>query len=366
MNIPYLLSIVTTTIEMTICLLCAGALWRLRKDCSDNSRWLLALGSLLSGLLATVALAVTILPHPADALPYLLNPWLGLVYLSMHIVMTLYPITVVHQDWLTPRHYFFLFLPVAVFALANLLFIGRWTPITVPEDVWENVLRPDVIVRLAALFVMVPYCLILFLLPHNSRQSSASFTWILLYSFGLSIICGVHIVLTISLQPALLILLPLLASLFYLFSLEYELGDRLRPGALSPEPVPPVLHPTVPTQEEVPPEFGLWTRICVVLDEEQAWRDPELSLPAMARRCGTNVTYLNRIIREETHSGFKDLINSKRIEGVIAQLRENPDIDIQTAFFNAGYRSRATAWRNFKDIIGITPTEYRQSMKKNL
>ena len=66
----------------------------------------------------------------------------------------------------------------------------------------------------------------------------------------------------------------------------------------------------------------------------------------------------------ETGSGFKDLLKARRIASVEAQLRQHPDLDIQSAFFNAGYRSRATAWRHFKDILGVTPTEFRQSLGK--
>lgn len=379
-----LIALVATAIEMTTCLLCGRHLWRLRKDSTDNSRWLLALGSLCSGGLAALALLGNVIPQPTGVQAFLLNPWIVLVYLSMHIVMTLYPITVVRPDWLNPRRYFFLFLPVAVFTIAFLFFIGEWTPLYTAQEVWVQASRPDVFLRLAALFVMIPYCLILFLLPYNHRRSSASFWWIMNYSFGLTAICAVHILLTLTLNPALMVALPLMAAGFYLFSMEYELGDRLRPGTEEEEtPDAGVVRSALAlgddsssksavataaelagvSEEDVPPEFGLWTRVCIVLDQEQAWRDPDLSLNSMARRCGTNVSYLNRIIREETHSGFKDLVNTKRIGNVLVQLRENPDMDIQTAFFNAGYRSRATAWRNFKNIVGTTPTEYKQSLK---
>lgn len=386
-----LIALVATAFEMTTCLLCGRQLWRFRKESYDKSRWLLGLGALCSGLLAAVALVGNILPQPAGIQAFLLNPWIVLVYLSMHIVMTLYPITVVRPDWLNPRRYFFLFLPVAVFAVAFLFFIGKWTPLYMPQDIWEQASKPDVFLRLAALFVMLPYCLILFLLHYNWRQSSASFWWILNYSCGLTGICAVHIVLTLTLVPVLMVVLPVMAAIFYLYSTDYEMEDRLRPAAVEDEPkalagdvaddrasagaaaaaeaattvanaVASAAELAGVPKEDVPPEFGLWTRVCIVLDQEQAWRDPDLSVNSMARRCGTNVSYLNRIIREETRSGFKDLINTKRIGNVLMQLKENPSIDIQAAFFNAGYRSRATAWRNFKNIVGTTPTEYKQSL----
>lgn len=364
MNTAFLLSIIATTIEMAVCLISARQLWRLRAEAKDRSRWLLGLGALMSGVLAALALGASIGPGAMDAPIRMLNPWLGLVYMSMHIVMTLYPISVVKPDWLNPRRFFFLFLPVAVFFIAFLCFIGRWTVLEAPASVWENALKPDVFFRLASLFVMIPYCLILLLLPYNYRKSSASFWWIVIYCFGLSAICGVHIALMLSYNPVLLIILPLLASVFYLLSTEYELTDRLGPGADVPETVPDVDEAIATGLDGESPDFGLWTRVSILLDKEEAWRDPDLSLISLAHLCGTNVTYLTRIIKQETSGSFKDLINSKRINAVAAQLSEDPGVDIQTAFFNAGYRSRATAWRNFKDIMGVTPTEYRLRLLK--
>ena len=61
--------------------------------------------------------------------------------------------------------------------------------------------------------------------------------------------------------------------------------------------------------------------------------------------------------------GFKEYLNSKRIKSVASQLRKNPDLDIQEAFFNAGFRSRTTAWRNFKEMLGMSPSEFRQTLR---
>ena len=62
--------------------------------------------------------------------------------------------------------------------------------------------------------------------------------------------------------------------------------------------------------------------------------------------------------------GFKEMVNAKRVESVTNQIKDNPDIDVQTAFFNAGFRSRTTAWRNFKDLTGMSPADYRLSLKQ--
>ena len=380
MYTAFLLAIIATTIEASVCLISTRQLWRMKAGAYDRSRWLLGIGALTTGLLAAFGLVVSIAFSGVDTPPPMLQPWIGLVYLSTHIIMTLYPISVVDPNWFNSKRFFFLFLPIAVLFAANLFFVGRWTPLSSPSDIWENALKPDVLVRLAGLFVMLPYCLILLILPYNYRHSSASFWWILNYSFGLIALCGVHISFMLTYNPVLLIIMPLLAAAFYLFSTEYELEDRLVPIKEAPEKEMPekevpekiaVPSSQVPDIEEAletgldgtAPEFGLWTRIGIAMDKEEVWRDPDLSLTAMARLCGTNVTYLNRIIHEETGSSFKDLVNSKRIQNVATRLKEDASVDIQDAFFAAGYRSRATAWRNFKEIMGVTPTEFRQRLK---
>lgn len=367
MKIVYLLAIIATTIELAVCLICARQLGRLRHETGDNSRWVLAFGSLASGLMAGFALIANITNHASTgAPPTMLSPWIGLVYMSLHIIMVLYPITVVKADWLNPLRYFFLFLPVAVFFIAFLFFAGRWTPLNTTADIIANVKKADVLLRLTSQLIMFPYCFILLMLPYSYRKSSADFWWIINYCFGLTVICVVHIILVLTNAPVLMVILPVLAALFYYLSMDYELGDRLRPGKAEAEAMETAAEPQAPAVEEVPqnlsPEFGLWSRINYYMEKEEIWRDPDLSLVSMARRCGTNVTYLNRIIRQETESGFKEMVIKKRVASVAEQLRSNPECDIQEAFFNAGFRSRTTAWRNFKEVMGVTPSDFRQSL----
>ena len=173
----------------------------------------------------------------------------------------------------------------------------------------------------------------------------------------------VHIVLTLTNNPVLIIALPILVSFFFLFSMQYELNDRLVPQEHDVT-LEQTAEPEEQATEEPYGEIDLWTRIVLLMDREEVWRDPDLSLVSLARLCATNTTYLLRAIREHTDgAGFKELINSKRVAAVAAQIKDNPDTDVHTAFFNAGFRSRTTAWRNFKEITGMSPAEFRLSLK---
>lgn len=320
---------------------------------------MLAMGALFSGILALLAVLGNIGMSVREMAYFVLQPWIGLVYLGLNIVMVLYPISVIRPDWLTPRRFAILFLPTLILAISYLFFTSQWTLLHDVQDVWEHIGEANVIVRLIPLALMFPYCFLLFLLPYNYHKSSADRMWISNYSLGLLTICAVHTALMLTNNGILLIVLPILVSTFYFFSTEYELRERLRPNE---EVVPGIERPAA--SSSTPLEQDLWDRICRLMDQEEVWRDPNLSLYDMSHLCATNSTYLNRVIQQQTGHGFKEMLNAKRVAGVAAQIEQDPDIDIQSAFFNAGYRSRTTAWRNFKDITGKSPAEYKQAFKQ--
>lgn len=370
MERTYLLALIATTIEMSLCLVNARQLWRLRNLPHDRSRRMLIQGNILCGLLALWFLVMNFLSDHHQLTTPVLNPWVAYSYMVMNVVMTLYPISVIQPEWLSLRRSFYLFLPTLILGLGCLFFTGRWTPLATPADIWRHVWAPDVLLRLVILFLMLPYCFIILRFPRNYKSSSASYWWILNYSGGLLIICLVHIALMLTNHIWLIIILPLLVATFFLLSTEYELEERILP-TLQPEVQPlatdstplPQAEPTSQSEPEMA-ETDLWEKVCYFMDQEKVWKDPDLTLVSLSRLCATNVTYLNRVIQDETGSGFKEMVNKKRVADVATQLEQNADVDILAAFFNAGYRSRTTAWRNFKEITGQSPTEYKQGLKQ--
>lgn len=369
MPYTYLLELVASSALATTCFICSRLLWIAQAKRASRSTRLLGIASLICGITTVGALASSIfLVHPTDGIP-LLKPWIGLMYLCLHTIMVIYPISAVKEDWLTPKHFFFLFLPSLVLGILYLFFQGRWTPLYAWEDFVNNLGRADVLVRAFSQLLLIPYCFIPFIVPYNYLRSSASARWINTYSFYLLGLCLIHIVVMFTGIPVLMILVSLLSAVFFLSATHYEMEDRLYPSAQEQKPETET-KPSPRKEEEEPAaevsvEKDIWERVCQVMDNQQAWKDPNLTLAGMSRLCATNTTYLLRAIREHTGgAGFRELVNGKRVAAVSAQIKDNPDTDVQTAFFNAGYRSRITAWRNFKEITGMSPAEYRQSLTK--
>ena len=124
------------------------------------------------------------------------------------------------------------------------------------------------------------------------------------------------------------------------------------------------LQPIVePIERDWRPIAAEWIRR---IEDQGWWRDPDLALAGLARRLGTNTAYLSRGLNEGLGLGFAEAINGLRVEHVAARLRDGSDGDILTLAIDAGFGSKATFNRVFKDRFGVTPSAYRRvSTDKN-
>lgn len=94
------------------------------------------------------------------------------------------------------------------------------------------------------------------------------------------------------------------------------------------------------------------------METSYAYRNPDLSLAMMATALHTNRTTLTLALHELGYPSFNAYINTLRIEDFIQRVRIKASTNYQDAFYDAGFRSRATALRNFKQYTGKTPSVY--------
>lgn len=91
------------------------------------------------------------------------------------------------------------------------------------------------------------------------------------------------------------------------------------------------------------------------------WRDPELSLPLLARHLGTNTHYLSQAFNEGLGQSFNAVVNRLRVEAVQATLSQaEPPRDLLEIALAAGFNSKTSFNRVFKARTGMTPSQYRQ------
>lgn len=97
-------------------------------------------------------------------------------------------------------------------------------------------------------------------------------------------------------------------------------------------------------------------------DNPELWMNPDMTVSEMAKIMGTNRTYLLEQIKGLGYSSYSDMINRKRVEYICKELEKGTDTNIIGLMFEAGFRSRSTASREFKRIVGCAPSEYQESV----
>lgn len=105
--------------------------------------------------------------------------------------------------------------------------------------------------------------------------------------------------------------------------------------------------------------FG--ARIAAEVDAHGWWREPDLSLPELARRMGTNSNYLSRGLNEGLGQTFSGFINGLRIAEARRLLAG--DQDILAIALAVGFGSKASFNRVFRASLQCTPSDYRRSQR---
>ncbi len=97
---------------------------------------------------------------------------------------------------------------------------------------------------------------------------------------------------------------------------------------------------------------------------EKGWdQDPELSLPLLARRLGTNTGHLSRAINEGLGVNFSAFVNDLRSRRVAAMLDDGRGDDLLDLALEAGFSSKASFNRAFAASLGMAPSQYRKRLK---
>ena len=112
-------------------------------------------------------------------------------------------------------------------------------------------------------------------------------------------------------------------------------------------------------RDRAPPDWvGLGQSWLAQIDAQEWWREPDISLPVVARRLGTNTAYLSRALNVGTGQSFNHAISTLRVAAATRRLRgTGPILEVAA---EVGFSSKATFNRVFKEHTGLTPSAYRE------
>lgn len=313
-----------------------------------------------------------------DVLPvsYVIGGWMGIS------TVYLYPITLINSGWLNWRKGALLIAPWILMTFLLLVLPVEFRQLSSFSDMTEHIAEFNVWFRLLLILVVPVYAFLLFYIPYNWKNSSITHRWVYYCTFWWLAICLLYTLFTLTGWMAVICIHHTVCLLFCIVATYQELYIRIpvpvkKPEKVLPTPSPslqadsaavetiiPVEEPEeiIAVKETVLPEKNtchpLWNELDKLMEQEELWRNPDMSLEDLAARLNTNRTTLAQVIRQETNEGYKEYINRFRIDEFMKIINTKKLPNIQEEFFKVGFRSKATALRHFKEYTGITPSDY--------
>ena len=108
--------------------------------------------------------------------------------------------------------------------------------------------------------------------------------------------------------------------------------------------------------------FGKLERI---MREEHVYRSNDISLDKLAAMLGSNRTYISRVINRYADKSFWGYVNMYRIAEATEILSDlNNEVQIKNIYEVLGYNSAASFFRVFREETGISPSKYREEVRK--
>lgn len=299
------------------------------------------------------------------------NLYGGLIALMIHY---LYPIEVIRPGWLNFKRGILFFAPWLLLSLFLACVPLHFRELTSFGDMIGHISEFNVWFRLLIVVIgIIPYSIMLFCIPYNYKTSSADCRWISTYTVAIQ---GVGIFYTLFMLTGSMtvsIIHVTYCILFCLFITYQELFLRINvPVTPQKIPVESLLPSDTPEPSEIPDrpensiipeeskENPLWIQLNELIDREQLWRNPDTNITKLALLLDTNRNKLTQIIQEQGYDGYKEFINRRRINEFLKIADSDKYINVLDTFFKVGFRSKATALRNFKEYTGMLPSEYLQ------
>lgn len=90
--------------------------------------------------------------------------------------------------------------------------------------------------------------------------------------------------------------------------------------------------------------------------------DEELTLEALSNRLGYSQFYLTRKFKEITKMQFKEYLRNRRLAFALKEVRDSDKSFLEIAL-KYGFSSHEAFTRSFKNIYGLTPSQYRKNPK---
>ena len=350
-----LVTLIVSTIELVVCMICAVVLWHRRREQQDNSRMMLALGS-AHCVLTSLGKFVLLFAAPTHNLYHeVLSPASTRLGLLSTLLMLAYGISVVKPEWFKSWQGVLSFLSPGFLMLAVFLCIPSFRVLHSFEDICQYISEPDVLFRTLQYPVIILYSLVLLFGLVDIRKTGSGSLWVRSYVFG-----ALGLLTLVSAFSTFHVLLfhyvhQVCVALFFAYWTYYELYERIYTA-----PVTAVSVVNDDTENTDAARFQYFNK---QVDCRKLYTQQGISRDDLCRVMGVDRTTFSRIIAEQSGcQNLADHLNKKRMAYAVELMRQHPNYTLQAIMTDCGFSNKMTFSRVFKETYGTTPSEFRQSL----
>lgn len=105
-------------------------------------------------------------------------------------------------------------------------------------------------------------------------------------------------------------------------------------------------------------EMEIIHKLEALLLRDKIYQEPDLGRTELARELGIGEANLSRLVNLHYGKTIPQMLNDYRVQDAQRLLRET-DVSVNLVFMESGFRSITTFNRVFKELAGVSPTEYR-------
>ncbi|MBO9642337.1 MAG: AraC family transcriptional regulator [Pseudacidovorax sp.] len=101
-------------------------------------------------------------------------------------------------------------------------------------------------------------------------------------------------------------------------------------------------------------------RLSELIQSQQLFVDPALSLPSLAARLDLTTHQLSELLNSRLGKSIARFVREQRIEAAKAMLCEEPSASVLSVGLAVGFAAQSNFYEAFRDIEGMTPGQYRK------
>lgn len=311
----------------------------------------------------------------------------SLTSLVAYPLLFAYMFSLMRPESINRKFWIISYAPLVILSIAFIacrLVNGAISPLINYEQVWANIDEPELWIRFSAAFIFLIqilfFAIITVRMQHHHREnleSEFSYTegstlgWIR-WNIVLILMKGIASISIMAIEgqgvkvaaALLFIFEPVISTILVLrqrdlYKQPDEIKDQL--AGICEELQKTTDNEMINLQPEKM-EF-LKRKLLKLLEDEEIFKETELSAERVCVILNTNRTYLSRLIKLEFNNNFYGLINHYRFEKAMA-LMNDPEFSKKYKLKHiaelSGYKSQSVFINDFKKNMGCTPGEWRE------